>query len=166
MNRTALFLATGAFTGLSPIAPGTAGSLLAALLLAFIPSFSHPSFVLGTLMLVLIGIWAAAAAEAHYQKTDASQIVIDEIVGMMVSVMFLPTRWQIIGLAFVLFRVIDILKPFPIRRAEHIGTFLAARGPALARLQAFGGGLAVMLDDILAGVYVNLIIRILLWWSP
>ncbi|RMD99552.1 MAG: phosphatidylglycerophosphatase A, partial [Calditrichaeota bacterium] len=104
MKRTAIFLATGAYTGLAPFAPGTAGSIFASIVLLFVTNFSHPLFFLWLCGLFFIGIWAASEAERYYHKDDAPQVVIDEIVGMMVSVALLPAGWKTVLLSLVLFR--------------------------------------------------------------
>lgn len=164
MRRAALFLATGAYSGLAPIAPGTAGSLVTGVALLFVSDFKNPYFLLCTALLLSVGIWAAAEAEAHYKRTDAPQVVIDEIVGMLVSVAFLPATLMTVAIAFVCFRLFDIAKPFPIRQAESVGELLGPLAHGSPRWFALAGGLGVMLDDVIAGVYANLATRLVLQW--
>lgn len=159
MRRAAIFLATGAYTGLFPIAPGTAGSFAAAIVLFFLPSFSSPAYFIALIFLFVIGVWAATEGEKHYKRADASQVVIDEIVGMMVSLALLPTTMNSILLAFFLFRLFDIIKPFPVRQAERVDRLIGRWGHRSPVLLYTAGGLAIMLDDVLAGVYANIATR-------
>ncbi len=146
------FVATGAFTGYAPIAPGTVGSFACAVLLWFVlPGItlaSSPLAIFGLLVSVLafiaMSIWAADIAEQVYGK-DSSRIVIDEFSGYLVAVALLPKSAFVFIAAFLLFRVIDIVKPFPARRMETIP-----------------GGPGVVLDDVVAGLYANILIRIML----
>ena len=163
MKRTAIFLATGAYTGLSPFAPGTAGSLLASVALLFVSNFSHPLFLIGLVFLLFLGIWAASEAERYYRTTDAPQVVIDEIVGMMVSVMFLPSGWMTVWAAFVFFRIFDIIKPFPVRQAESAGELVGKWSGNSPRLFQLAGGVGIMLDDVIAGIYANIATQLLFW---
>jgi phosphatidylglycerophosphatase A len=138
------FIATGAYTGYSPIAPGTAGSALAWLCWFFIPA---PGWVwsIACVVLYFIGVYCATKTEETHGH-DASIITVDEIVGMWVSVLFLPSginpAWKL--LPFLLFRLFDIIKPFPANRAESLS-----------------GGWGVMTDDVAAGIYANLAFRII-----
>jgi phosphatidylglycerophosphatase A len=90
-------------------------------------------------------MWAAGVAEHSFGQKDASRIVIDEFAGYLIAVAFLPKTLLIYAAAFVVFRVIDVLKPFP-----------------AARLESVPGGAGVVLDDLVAGVYANVLIRIML----
>ena len=164
MKRAAIFLATGAYSGLAPIAPGTAGSLLVAVLLLFVHNFNNPVFWGLLVVLFFVGIWAAAEAERFYKKEDASQIVIDEIVGMMVSVAFLPAGWKTVVVAFFMFRLFDILKPFPIRQFEHAGEWVGKLSGDSPRLFSLAGGIGVMSDDVMAGIYANIATWLVLSW--
>jgi len=128
-------IASGGGAGYSPVAPGTAGSLVAAIALWFIP-FTRLWFLAVLAVITLLGIWAAHRVEAVTGRTDPGLIVIDEVAGMMVSVMFLPRTLAVFGSAFLLFRVFDIWKPFPARES-----------------QALRGGFGVMVDDLIAGAY-------------
>jgi len=164
MKRAAIFLATGAYSGLAPIAPGTAGSLLVAVLLLFANHFNNPLFLGLIVVLFFVGIWAAAEAERFYQRDDASQIVIDEIVGMMVSVAFLPVGWKTVIVAFFMFRFFDILKPFPIRQSERAGEWVGKVSGNSPRLFSLAGGIGVMIDDVIAGIYANIATWLILSW--
>ena len=146
------FLATGAYLGYSPVAPGTAGSLGCAILVwFFVPEVTHASTplaigvaVLSTLAFIALAIWAADRAELRFGH-DASRIVIDEYAGYVVSILLLPKSLFVLGAAFLLFRVLDIFKPFPARRTE-----------------ALPGGVGIVMDDVVAGIYTNILLRVML----
>ena len=118
-----------------PVAPGTAGSLLALVILWAVP-FSSGQLGLALAGIVGVGGWAAARAERLLGRKDAGPIVIDEVAGMFLSTLALPRSLGLLVSAFLLFRFFDIAKPFPIRRAEVLS-----------------GGIGVMLDDLIAGSY-------------
>ena len=141
-------IATGFFAGYSPIASGTAGSL-AALVIFMIPAMQTTA-VLSTAIIVVffIGIYTSAKME-HVCGDDPSIVVIDEIVGMWVSLVFLPVSIWLMLLSFVLFRLFDIFKPAPARQLEKLRN-----------------GWGIMLDDVVAGVYANLSVRLLLFVFP
>ena len=131
----ALAIATAGGAGYSPVASGTAGSAVAAVGLWLIP-FTRLSLVLTCVVGTLLGIWAGGRAERLAGKKDPGIIVIDEVAGMMVSVLLLPLTVPVLVAAFFLFRLFDVWKPFPAHGSQTIP-----------------GGLGVMLDDLIAGVY-------------
>lgn len=128
-------MATAGGVGYSPVAPGTAGSLLALLILWALP-FSPLGLALALLAVVGVGGWAAGRAERVLGSKDPGPVVIDEIAGMFLSVLSLPRSLGLLLAAFLLFRFFDIVKPFPIRQSQKLA-----------------GGLGVMLDDLIAGMY-------------
>jgi phosphatidylglycerophosphatase A len=140
-----LLYGTAGGAGFAPVAPGTAGALVGViLLLIFSP---RPWILLSVTTLVfLVGVPVASRCEEIFGQPDASEIVIDEVVGVWVSLLFLPLTWPTIAAGFVLFRVFDIWKPWPVRQVEHL----------------LPSGLGVMVDDVLAGIYANLGVRLLL----
>lgn len=144
-----LFLATGAYSGYAPIAPGTAGSLVAIPLIflsAWLLSIS-PALQLATLALAIIGAcWVAGRAEDYLAEHDSGKIVIDEIVGFLSATALMAITPGRLLVAFLLFRLFDILKPPPARYCD----------------QQLPGGLGVVLDDVCAGIYANLLVRVLL----
>jgi len=145
MNIIARIIATVAFAGYSPVAPGTAGSAAAALLLWILPGMGPgPSLAL-VIILIGVGIWAASIAEKIYGH-DASKIVIDEFAGYFIALLFLPKTWVLLLLGFFIFRFFDIFKPWPIHSAERLK-----------------GGVGVMADDVLAGVATNIVLRFVIW---
>ncbi len=136
-----LLIATGFGSGFSPVAPGTAGALLAVLLWVG-GSFLLPFVLLQVLLAFLVllftglGIYTSGVME-HYWGEDPSRVVIDEMVGVWIPLLVVPDGgWWYVLAAFVLFRFFDIVKPLGVRRMER-----------------FGGGVGIMMDDILAGVY-------------
>jgi len=140
LNRWACILATGLGCGYVPVAPGTVGSLVGVLFYLVFNSLS--SFWVNVFFLVClfaIGIYVSGMAEKALQEKDARAIVIDEIHGMFLTLLLLPKQTYLV-VAFVLFRVFDILKPFPARLVE----------------QRMRGGLAIMVDDVVAAGYAIL----------
>jgi phosphatidylglycerophosphatase A len=138
-----IFIAQGAYAGRFPIAPGTAGTVVGVLLYPWIKGLSPGLYTAFCLLLFAIGTWAAGNAEELLGKKDHSSIVIDEIAGYMVSMFLVPPAWGFVVAGFFLFRFFDIVKPYP-----------------LNRLQEIHGGLGVMLDDIGAGVYTNIVLQV------
>ncbi len=138
-----MFLATGCYVGRIPVAPGTFGSLL-----ALIPCFFLSGLPLAVnygIILLFIGlaVWVATDAEEILKAQDPGCIVIDEVAGMMMTLAGLPFDVLTVVSGFIIFRILDIIKPFPIRTAErHIS-----------------GGAGVVLDDVIAGVMANVLLR-------
>jgi phosphatidylglycerophosphatase A len=140
MRKLILFIATGAGSGYAPVAPGTFGSAVGLVLYGLLVWVSPLAFLVGTVAIIAVGVWAADHAERIFGRKDDGRIVIDEIAGMQVSLAFLPAGLGVALVGFFLFRLFDIVKPPP------------ARG-----LESVQGGAGVMLDDLLAGVYANLV---------
>ena len=138
MRKLVLFVATGAGAGLSPVAPGTAGSLLGLGLFAALAGLSWGLYALATTLVVTVAIWAAGRAELFLGAKDDRRIVIDEVAGMLASLAFLPARLDVALFGFGLFRAFDIAKPPPARRLERAS-----------------GGYGIVLDDLVAGAYAN-----------
>jgi len=147
-TRAGLAIATALGSGYAPKAPGTVGSAVGLLLWIALPKI----FWLQIAVIVIItvaGVWSGTVAEDHFGRRDPGQVVIDEVSGMMITVLMNPLTgplWTLV--AFLLFRAADIAKPYPI--------------DALQRLP---GGLGIMADDVLAGVYANLALRAAIWLS-
>lgn len=144
-DRALLAVATGLGSGYAPVAPGTAGSLvglgLAWPLLTLLPLWGY---VAAAAAVAGLGVVASARAEALLGAKDPGRIVIDEVAGMLVTLIGVPPTWPFLAAGFLLFRAFDILKPFPCRWAER-------------RLP---GGLGVMGDDLLAGAYACLLLHL------
>ena len=137
-----LFIAQGAGSGKSPIAPGTAGSCVGVVLYWGVKDLSVLSYGVVCIALCLLGTWAAGRAEELLGCKDCPSIVIDEIAGYLIALFLIPFSWTAVVAAFFLFRFFDILKPWP-----------------LHDLQKIKGGPGVMLDDIGAGVYTNILLQ-------
>ncbi len=145
------FLFTAFYAGYSPVAPGTAGTLVAmAIYVAENIIFSGVSQ--GTLNIINFAIVVAAIypsikitddAEKFFNSKDPQSVVLDEVIGYWISILFLPFSFTYALLAFILFRIFDIVKPFP------------ARG-----LQSLNGGLGIMIDDIIAGIYALIVMHV------
>ena len=152
MGLLTRIIATGGFLGYAPVAPGTVGSLGCAVLLWFLlpqvlagaPLTTLLLMILSTVAFIALAVWASTRAERELGK-DASPIVVDEFAGMLIAVLFLPKTLTVYAVAFVLFRILDILKPFPAARAESLP-----------------GGLGIVMDDVVAGIYANALVRIML----
>jgi len=138
------FLATGFGSGLSPVAPGTAGTLVGVLICLLCLPMPWILRLLFVLVLLAFSIYVADKAEKIYQKKDDQRIVIDEIIGLQLTM--LPVAINALNLfaAFVLFRIFDIWKPFPVRN-----------------LQGLPGGWGVVIDDVAAGIYAGAIMGLL-----
>lgn len=142
LNFIDKLLGSGFFTGYIPFASGTFGSL-AGLIIYFIPGFEQPLILIPAIVVFSIyGIYAGSRFEKVYGK-DPPQCTIDEIVGMWISLLFLPKILWISLMTFLLWRLFDIVKPFPARRLEELK-----------------GGFGIMIDDIISGVYVLIIVHL------
>jgi phosphatidylglycerophosphatase A len=138
----ALTIATACGIGYAPFAPGTLGSAAGVALWAVLPA-SALAHAMTILLLFVIGSWSSGVAEHHFGRTDPGQAVIDEVMGMLITLFMNPVgRWGAL-LAFLLFRAADIAKPYPANRLERLH-----------------GGLGIMADDAMAGVYANIAVRL------
>jgi phosphatidylglycerophosphatase A len=146
MKYFILLLATGFGVGYSPIAPGTVGSLIAIPIYYFLSEIPSPLYEITLIGFFFLSVWTSENAEIFFGKKDDRRIVIDEIVGFLISMLWVPKTLSFIIIGFFLFRFFDILKPFPIRRLER----------------KLKGGFGVVLDDVAAGVYTNIILRLVL----
>lgn len=144
--KTNLFvkaLASGLFSGYSPAAPGTAGSLVGFVIWWFWADLNiwlQLSFIV---TLFFLGVWAATLAEKDWGH-DAGKIVIDEVVGMWVTLWLVPKGLVLYAIGFMLFRAFDIIKPLGARQSQKLP-----------------GGWGVMVDDLLAGIYANIVLQFL-----
>lgn len=142
MNRLAHWLATCGPVGKSRVAPGTWGSFLAIPLILSFGITMPVTYVALTVVLVLVAIWASGATSRELGVHDPPSVVIDEVCGMLVSFICLPIRWQTLISGFILFRVLDVWKPLPIRELERLPL-----------------GFGIVLDDVMAGIYANLLLQ-------
>jgi phosphatidylglycerophosphatase A len=143
-RTSALLVASVCGIGYIRVAPGTFGSAAGLILWALLPqSAVAQAVVIGVLF--AIGCWSGTAAEQHFGRADPGQVVIDEVVGMLIALFMNPVSWSGAAAAFLLFRLFDVVKPFPANRLERLA-----------------GGVGVMADDAMAAVYANLTLRALL----
>lgn len=150
MTRLAVFVATVGYSGYFPVAPGTVGSAAGLLVYALVGFFKSPLLDVGTIVtLFAAGVWAGTVAERYFGGIDPGPIVIDEVVGMLITLLFVPVGWAGALLGFFLFRVFDVIKPYPAGRLEQLH-----------------GGLGVMADDAMAAVYANVTLRVVIWLLP
>ena len=144
LRNPVLLLAFGFGSGLSPKAPGTAGSLLAILAFPALALLPLPWYLLVLAVTIVGGVWVCGRAASTLGVHDHGGIVLDEIAGVWLAMATFPATWPWMLAGFVLFRLFDILKPWPI-------SLLDRRVP---------GGLGIMVDDVLAGVFAWLILAV------
>jgi phosphatidylglycerophosphatase A len=144
VTRAALALATVLGVGYIPFAPGTFGSLAGLLIWAVLPA-SAGAQAAAIAVVFVAGSWSGSIAERHFARTDPGQVVIDEVLGMLITLFLNPVGWAGAALAFLLFRLADIVKPYPANRLERLH-----------------GGVGVMADDAMAAVYANLALKAVL----
>ncbi|MDQ3071544.1 MAG: phosphatidylglycerophosphatase A [Acidobacteriota bacterium] len=150
MTRAAVFIATVGYIGYAPIAPGTFGSAAGVALFLLLRATEIPWIEPPVIVLLFIaGTWAGNVAERYFGGIDPGPVVIDEVLGMLITLMFVPVTWAGVLLGFLVFRVLDVFKPWPARQMENLH-----------------GGIGVMADDAMAGVYGNLIMWFAVWYGP
>ncbi len=151
MTKLAVFIATVGYCGYFPIAPGTVGSAAGLLFYALVWWSGSTVLEVGMIVgLFAAGVWAGTTSERYFGGVDPGPIVLDEVVGMLITLAFITgLGWSGALAGFFLFRVFDVIKPYPAGRFEQLH-----------------GGLGVMADDAMAAVYANLSLRALLWLFP
>jgi phosphatidylglycerophosphatase A len=148
-TRFAILLATFGGVGYSPVVSGTVGSLAAVLVAYPLVQAGLPiwALALAAAMLFWPACWAAGVVERQASKTDPSEVVVDEVVGQWLALAAAdPLRWEHWLAAFLLFRLFDVVKPYPIRRLEHLP-----------------GGLGVVADDAAAGLCAMIVVAAWRW---
>ena len=150
IRRLGVFVATFAYVGYAPFAPGTFGSA-AGLLVFYLVRRTHLPWVefAAILLTFVLGIWSGTEAEHHFGGTDPGPVVIDEVMGMLITLVLLPVTVTGAIVGFLVFRVLDVIKPWP-----------------AARFESLPGGLGVMADDGMAAIYGNLIMHVLVRVAP
>ncbi len=144
INPIEKFVGSGFYTGYIPLASGTFGSI-AALLIYFIPNFEKLYVILPSILILsLWGIRLGTKFESLYGK-DPAECTVDEVVGMWITLLFLPKDFFVALTAFVVWRTLDIIKPFPARKSESLQ-----------------GGLGIMMDDIISAIYSLAIVHLIL----
>ncbi len=150
MNRLARIISTGFGVGYFPVAPGTMGALAISIVYWLSPNISLLYFIIIISLLIALGIYSATIIEKEIKSKlgpekgkDPGLIVIDEIIGMLIALIALPKTKIFLIWAFILFRIFDIVKPYPARQMEK-----------------FPGGWGIVFDDVIAGIYANIVIQI------
>jgi len=143
-----LFLAFGFGSGLVKKAPGTMGTLAAIPVYLLCVQFDFWLYVALTLLATVLGVWLCDEAANKLNEHDYGGIVWDEVAGYLITMLFVPFSWQALCLGFVLFRLFDIVKPQPIKWVDS----------------KVAGGLGIMLDDVLAGIFAGLLLRWIQVW--
>jgi phosphatidylglycerophosphatase A len=149
LKRPSSFIAYGFGSGLAPKAPGTFGTLVALPIYWFMQDWSLTTYLLTVFLAFVAGIWFCQRTVDWIKQDDPSGVVWDEIVGYLVAMTFAPVGWQWMLIGFVLFRFFDIVKPWPVSWAD----------------KKLHGGFGIMLDDLIAGVYVIVFLQITLLFS-
>jgi phosphatidylglycerophosphatase A len=150
VTRLAVFIATAAYTGYAPFAPGTVGSAVGLLVYLLVWWTKSPSVEVGLILgLFVAGTWAGTIAEQYFGGIDPAPVVIDEVVGMLMTLAFIPVTLTGAIAGFLLFRLFDVIKPFP-----------------AGRLEALHGGFGVMADDAMAAIYANIALRLVMATAP
>jgi phosphatidylglycerophosphatase A len=146
MKRLAVAIATTGGAGYFPFAPGTVGSAVGVVIYLLTCRWS-PAAQIGLLVgITVVGIWASDVAARYFDKEDPGYVVIDEVAGQLMTLLLLNVGWGGAAVGFVLFRIFDIIKPWPARRFEDLP-----------------GGLGIMADDLMAGAYGWMVMRGLLY---
>jgi len=144
MKRLIPFLASGFGAGYSPFIPGTMGTLIGIPVLFVLSGISSPVYEITVLAFFFLAVWISGKAQEYWGREDDQRIVIDEIVGFLITMLWIPSTFFTVICGFFFFRLFDITKPFPARRLEKVR-----------------GGYGVVLDDVMAGVYANIALHII-----
>jgi phosphatidylglycerophosphatase A len=149
MNRFAVFLATAGGAGYAPVAPGTAGSAIGVLLYLLTWQWTlMEQFVLLSVVSA-VGVWASTVAARHFGRDDPGAVVIDEVAGQLLTLTVSGGSLVAVSAGFLIFRLLDIVKPWPAGRFEHLP-----------------GGLGIMADDLMAGLYGRIVLMAAAWLAP
>jgi len=148
--RLGLFIATCGYLGYVPVAPGTFGSAAGLLVFAAVRWSASPILELAVIVLLFaVGVWSSNVAEKHFGGVDPAPVILDEVLGMLITLAFIPVNITGAIVGFLLFRLFDVVKPWPANR-----------------LEALHGGLGIMADDAMAAVYGNVVMRLLIVIVP
>ena len=146
-SNVIMFLATGFYAGNIPVAPGTFGTIAGLIPCFFLSLQDILPALIYTVLFILTSIWVAGCAEKILDKQDPGRIVIDEVAGIMVTLLGHNFDFATVVSGFAIFRCLDILKPFPVSYVE----------------KRLSGGLAVVCDDVAAGIFSNILLTGILW---
>jgi phosphatidylglycerophosphatase A len=142
-ERLSILISSFFYLGYSPVAPGTVGTLGAVILYYVISGFSNLFYLFFIIALIIFSVWVSEIARIRLGDSDPNSIVIDEVCGFLVTMILIPPNMINIAMGFLLFRFFDILKPPPIRMSEKLS-----------------GGMGIVADDVLAGIYANILLQI------
>lgn len=148
MKKIIIVTSTFFYFGYSPIAPGTVGTIGGVILYFIIRKIFCADWILYTgsiLFLFALGVYVSTKAEEIFKKKDAHPIVIDEVVGFLITMFMIPFSWGVCLAGFLINRILDIIKPFPAKEVQNLS-----------------GGYGIMLDDVISSIYSNLVIRAML----
>ena len=150
MKQLGLFIATCGYIGYAPVAPGTFGSAAGLVVFYGVRSTGSMAVELAAIAVIFaVGLWAGTVAEHHFGGIDPGPVVLDEVFGMLITLALLPVNLTGVLVGFLVFRILDVIKPWPSARFERLP-----------------GGLGVMADDGMAAIYGNLVMRGLLALLP
>jgi phosphatidylglycerophosphatase A len=149
MKRLAVWLATTGGLGYAPVAPGTVGSAAGLLIHVLTARWPLPAQIALAAGVTLVGTWASGIAARHFDRPDPSPVVIDEVAGQLITLLGSGAGWAGAITGFLLFRALDIIKPWPANR-----------------LEALHGGLGIMADDVMAALYGCAMLHIVVWLVP
>ena len=141
-----MFLATGFYVGKIPFAAGTFGTILGLPLCFFLARLELVPAAACMVFFIALAVWLAHGAERLLKQKDPGCIVVDEIAGMAVALLGLPFNLTTASIGFIIFRILDILKPFPIKVLDR----------------RVSGGAGIVIDDVAAGIFANLLLRLIL----
>ncbi len=142
IKRVGLTFATVCGVGYAPVAPGTFGSAAGLLVWWLLPATATAQLV-AIVAIFIVGSWSGNIAERHFGRTDPGQVVVDEVMGMLITLFLNPVGWIGAFAGFLIFRVFDVIKPYPANKLEQLH-----------------GGIGVMADDGMAAIYANLLLRL------
>jgi phosphatidylglycerophosphatase A len=150
MRRLGVFIATCGYLGYSPVAPGTVGSAVGLLVFAAVRSTGSTGVELAAIAAIFaLGVWSGSVAERHFGSVDPAPVIVDEVIGMLITLAMIPVTVQGAVAGFLLFRAFDVIKPWPANRMERLP-----------------GGWGVMADDAMAAVYGHVALRLLVAVAP
>jgi len=149
MTRLAVLVATAGGLGHAPVAPGTFGSAAGVAIYLLMAKSPVAWQVAVALVVVVVGTWASSQAAHFYSRDDPSQVVVDEVAGQLVTLIFTGVGLAGAAVGFLVFRVLDIVKPWPANRFESLH-----------------GGVGIMADDVMAALYGNIIMQVLVRGLP
>ena len=151
LTRLAIFVCTFGYIGYFPVAPGTIGSVAGLAVYALLRWLSLPATADVAVIAALFaaGVWSGTHAERFFGTTDPGPGVIDEVVGMLITLLAVPATWPVVLTGFFVFRMLDVIKPFP-----------------AGRFEALHGGMGMMADDVMSALYGNLALRAAVWLAP